>query len=70
VRLLADETIDAANVARLRAAHGILLLRLAGLPQADKAAIASQAIRQHGEGMSGLFTVVSPGLLRMRRPLP
>ncbi len=53
-----------------RAARGVVLLRLAGLPSADKAGITSQVIREHGDDMSGLFTVVSPGLLRMRRPLP
>ncbi|MFY9234632.1 MAG: DUF5615 family PIN-like protein [Fimbriimonadaceae bacterium] len=47
--------------------HGIVLLRLAGLSAASKAARTSQAIRDHGQEFSGSFTVLSAGTIRIRR---
>lgn len=52
-----------------RAAHGILLLRLTGLPSATKADAVKRAVGQHGREMAGAFTVLSPGLVRIRPPL-
>ena len=52
-----------------RAAHGVLLLRLAGLSQAAKAETVAAALREHGEEMAGAFAVVTPGLVRVRRRL-
>ncbi|MBN2204165.1 MAG: DUF5615 family PIN-like protein [Thermoleophilia bacterium] len=49
-----------------RAAHGVLLLRLAGLSQAAKAETAALALREHGEEMRSAFAVVTPGLVRVR----
>jgi predicted nuclease of predicted toxin-antitoxin system len=116
VKLLADEGVDAAIVARLRAdghevvyvaelspgisdeavlelangdervlvtadkdfgelvfrlnqvAFGVLLVRLAGLASASKADVVSQLVREHGREMVEAFTVVSPGLVRIRPP--
>ena len=50
-----------------RIAAGILLLRLAGLSPATKATMVSAVVREHGSELPGAFTVVSPGMLRMRR---
>jgi predicted nuclease of predicted toxin-antitoxin system len=50
-----------------RVTSGVLLLRLAGLENADKARIASTAVRDHGAELSGAFTVVSPRHIRIRR---
>lgn len=79
MRLLADEGVDAAIVALLRedghdvrlrkVAHGVLLVRLPGLAPARKANAVLESIREHGSEMSGAFTVVSPGLVRIRSPL-
>ena len=56
-------------VFRLGQAHdGVLLVRLAGLPPDGKAGIVSQAVREHGSDMRKGFTVVAPGLVRLRRP--
>jgi len=49
-----------------RAAHGVLLLRLAGLSQAAKAETVALALRGHGEEMRSAFAVVTPGLVRVR----
>lgn len=45
---------------------GILLLRIAGLPQERKAAIVAEAIRKHGAAMPGAFTVLTPTTIRIR----
>ena len=45
---------------------GILLLRIAGLPQGRKAAIVAEAIRKHGAVMPGAFAVLTPRTIRIR----
>ena len=50
-----------------RAHNGILLIRLAGLPLERKADIVSEAVREHGGDMANAFTVVTAGLVRLRR---
>jgi predicted nuclease of predicted toxin-antitoxin system len=51
-----------------RLAPGVLLLRLAGLASEARAEIVAQAVAAHAEQMSGAFTVVSPGAVRIRAP--
>ena len=46
--------------------RGILLLRIAGLPQERKAAIVAEAILKHGAAMPGAFTVLTPTTIRIR----
>lgn len=54
-------------VFRLRqVAFGVLLVRLTGLSSASKADAVSESVREHGREMAGTFTVVSPGLVRIR----
>ena len=52
-----------------RAASGVLLVRLTGLSSDDKAELVAGAVRDHGSQMSGAFTVISPGVIRIRPPL-
>lgn len=47
--------------------HGVALLRLHGLLSATKAQIVSTAFKQHASEMPDAFTVISPGLVRIRR---
>ena len=55
-------------VFRQGAAHaGVILLRLAGLANATKAAIVAEVCRLRGPELVGSFTVVSPGQVRIRR---
>ena len=50
-----------------RSVHaGVILVRLSGLPNSSKADIISRSIRERGDEMLGAFTVISPGLLRIR----
>ena len=44
-----------------------VLLRLARLSQPTRAAIVGAAVREHGSQLKGAFTVVTPGLVRIRR---
>lgn len=52
-----------------RVASGVLLVRLSGLTPDDKAELVAGAVRDHGSQMLGAFTVVSPGVIRIRPPL-
>jgi predicted nuclease of predicted toxin-antitoxin system len=49
------------------ATAGVVLVRLAGLSAQVKASTVCDAFRQHEAEMCGAFTVISPGLLRVRR---
>ena len=52
-----------------RVAFGVLLVRLAGQPSPSRAVAVSQVIGAHSGEMAGAFTVLSPGLVRIRSPL-
>ena len=55
-------------VYRQRLVHlGVVLVRLHGLPSTSKARIVSQAVLQHGSELPNAFTVISPGMVRIRR---
>ena len=51
-----------------RVSHGVVLLRLAGLSNAAKADVVSSAMAAHGGELDGAFTVISPGMVRVRKP--
>jgi predicted nuclease of predicted toxin-antitoxin system len=47
--------------------HGVILVRLAGLPGASKATALIHLLQAHGHELTGSFTVVSPGMVRIRK---
>ncbi len=49
-----------------RVAAGVLLIRLEGLTSPTKATIVAQAIHDHETEMYGAFSVISPGVIRIR----
>lgn len=49
-----------------RVAAGVLLIRLEGLTSTTKAVIVAQAIHDHETEMHGAFSVISPGIIRIR----
>jgi predicted nuclease of predicted toxin-antitoxin system len=49
---------------------GALLLRLAGLSPTKKAHLMSSVLREHASDISAAFTVVSPGMVRIRPQAP
>ena len=54
-------------VFRLGRLHaGVVLIRLAGLPVSLKADIVSEALRDHAAELLGAFSVIAPGMVRIR----
>jgi predicted nuclease of predicted toxin-antitoxin system len=49
-----------------RISAGVLLMRLAGLSPARKAEVVSSVVHDHGERLIHTFTVVTPGMVRVR----
>ena len=49
-----------------RISAGVLLMRLAGLSSARKAELVSSVVHDHGEKLIHTFTVVTPGMVRVR----
>lgn len=47
-------------------AAGVIMLRLAGLANTEKAAILEGVIREHANAIHGAFLVVTPGAVRIR----
>jgi len=48
-------------------AHGVVLIRLAGLSAKSKADVAALAVREHLKDLPRSFSVIMPGMLRVRR---
>jgi len=46
---------------------GVVLVRLAGLPAHAKALMVSQALAAHRTELSNAFSVITPGIVRIRR---
>lgn len=49
-----------------RVSAGVLLMRLAGLSPAGKAQLVSSVVQEHGDKLFDTFTVVTPGMVRVR----
>jgi predicted nuclease of predicted toxin-antitoxin system len=64
--LTADNDFGELVYRQRRISQGVILLRLAGFPAAQKAAFVSAAIETHAEELSEAFTVISPGMVRIR----
>jgi predicted nuclease of predicted toxin-antitoxin system len=47
--------------------HGIVLIRLAGLSPIRKAETVASAVNQHAGELPHAFTVITPGICRVRR---
>jgi predicted nuclease of predicted toxin-antitoxin system len=52
-----------------RASSGIVLIRLGGMTLDSKAKVVVRAVSDHHPEMIGAFTVISPGLVRIRMGL-
>ena len=48
--------------------HGVILIRLAGLPPLVKAELVAGALSMHMEEMAGGFVVITPRTIRIRHP--
>jgi predicted nuclease of predicted toxin-antitoxin system len=67
--LTADKDFGEIIFRQHRLSTGVVLIRLAGLSPGAKAGIVSAVIREHASELSGAFTVVSPGMVRIRPQL-
>jgi predicted nuclease of predicted toxin-antitoxin system len=64
VLLTADKDFGELVFRQHRVAHGVVLIRLAGLAINTKANLVATALRDHGPEMPGAFSVVSPNAVR------
>lgn len=67
--LTADKDFAETVFRQGRVTTGIVLIRLSGLSPAHKAAIVAAALREHAEELRGSFVVITPGGVRIRKPL-
>ncbi|MBD3407859.1 MAG: hypothetical protein GF411_17195 [Candidatus Lokiarchaeota archaeon] len=51
-----------------KAHHGIILVRLHGVPRENKVAILTTVLKEHEGKLVGAFTVVEPNQVRISRP--
>jgi predicted nuclease of predicted toxin-antitoxin system len=65
--ITADKDFGELVFRQRQASVGVLLVRLLGLEPDTKAALVSSAIQQHGRELAGVFAVLSPGNIRIRR---
>jgi hypothetical protein len=49
---------------------GVILMRLAGLPASAKTGLLIGLIEAHRSELTGSFTVLSPGMVRIRKDTP
>ena len=47
--------------------HGVVLVRIDGISNSEKARIVKRAIREHDAELPGAFTVIQHGTIRIRR---
>jgi predicted nuclease of predicted toxin-antitoxin system len=64
--LTADKDFGEIVFRQRRITAGVVLIRLAGLSPGTKAAIVSDVIREHSSELLHAFTVISPGMVRIR----
>jgi predicted nuclease of predicted toxin-antitoxin system len=66
--LLTEDKDFGELVFRQRLVHtGVMLIRLAGLSSQMKAAMVSAVFHDHAAELSNAFSVISPGMVRIRR---
>jgi predicted nuclease of predicted toxin-antitoxin system len=53
-----------------RTTSGVVLIRLSGLIPETKANTVLTVVQEHGEELQGNFTVITPGVVRIRRSIP
>ena len=49
--------------------HGVILVRLAGLPTEEKARILQKTLEVHTHELKNSFTVITPNQIRIRKPV-
>ena len=67
VLLTADKDFGELVYRQKRVHAGVILVRLFGMLNEIKSEIVSDTLRNHEAALSGSFTVISPGMVRIRR---
>lgn len=67
--LTADKDFGELVFRQRRVTTGVVLVRLAGLPSTRKAAVVASNLTKHRQELVGNFTVISPGAVRIRKPV-
>jgi predicted nuclease of predicted toxin-antitoxin system len=68
--LTADKDFGEMVFRQGRVHAGVVLLRLAGLAPEAKADTVTRVLQERGAELQAAFVVVSPGVVRIRRPAP
>ena len=66
ILITADKDFGELVFRQASVAHGVVLIRLAGLSQGLKAEMLSSAIRDRASEIPNAFSVVTPGTIRIR----
>lgn len=67
VLLTSDKDFGEMVFSQKRVSEGVVLVRLAGMSPASKAAVVTEALREHAAELTQAFTVIVPGAIRIRR---
>ncbi len=68
ILLTADRDFGELVFRQRRLTTGVVLARLAGMAPLSRAALIARVIQEYGDGLSGMFAVIAPGTVRIRRP--
>ena len=69
ILLTADKDFGEMVFRQRQVTEGVIFIRLAGQSQKRKAEIVSSAVRRHGEELFRAFSVITPGGIRIRKPI-
>ncbi len=69
ILLTADKDFGEIVFRQRQVTEGVIFIRLAGQSQKRKAEMVSSAVKRHGEELSNAFTVITPGGIRIRKPI-
>lgn len=69
ILLTADKDFGEIVFRQRRVTAGVLFIRLAGQSQKRKAEIVASGIKRHGEELLRAFSVITPGGIRIRKPI-
>jgi predicted nuclease of predicted toxin-antitoxin system len=69
ILLTADKDFGEMVFRQRQVTEGVIFIRLAGQSQKRKAEIVSSAVKRHGEELFRAFSVITPGGIRIRKPI-
>ncbi len=69
ILLTADKDFGEMVFRQRRVTEGVIFIRLAGQSQKRKAEIVASAVKRHGEELLRAFSVITPGGIRIRKPI-